>query len=580
MNAETNNTSMSSVRVCQNCKKDFVIEPDDFAFYEKIKVPAPTWCPECRLIKRFACRGERSLFKRKCNLCGQDKILMYSPESPYTVYCFPCWWSDKWGAESYGKDYNFQKPFFEQFKDLFLKVPRMGIIQQGHVVNSDYTNRASDNKDCHLIFAANQNENCSYGTAIWTSKDSMDVYNLRSSELCFECIDCFGCNRLMYSQECNTCSSSAFLLNCKNCTDCFGCVNLRNKNYCYFNEQLTKDEYKKRIAEFQLGSRGNVEKIRAKFKEFSKKFIVPALVENHSAEVSGNWLEECKNVQSAFNCERAEDGKYLFGITDGKDMMDYTYWSQFSELIYESSSIGRQCSGVFFSNECWDQLIRAQYCINCHSSSDLFGCVGLRKKQYCILNKQYTKEEYEALVPKIIEHMDAMPYKDFLGREWRYGFAFPIDMHAFAYNETIAQELFPTTKEGAEKQGYKWFSPEPKGHTVTLRGENVPDSIDQVDDKILKETIGCVHEGECNHLCTEAFKIRQSDLNFYKRMGIPIPKLCHNCRHYERLKQRNPLKLWHRKCMKPGCTNEFKTSYSPDRSEIVYCESCYNNEVA
>jgi hypothetical protein len=30
-------------------------------------------------------------------------------------------------------------------------------------------------------------------------------------------------------------------------------------------------------------------------------------------------------------------------------------------------------------------------------------------KEYCILNKQYTKEEYEILVPKIIEHMKTFP---------------------------------------------------------------------------------------------------------------------------------------------------------------------------
>jgi predicted small metal-binding protein len=99
-----------------------------------------------------------------------------------------------------------------------------------------------------------------------------------------------------------------------------------------------------------------------------------------------------------------------------KDVMDYTYWGKSSELIYECSSIGYQCSQVYFSNECWEQLVRAQYCVNCHGSSDLFGCVGLRKKQYCILNKQYTKEEYEELVPKIIEHMNEMPYTDSLQR--------------------------------------------------------------------------------------------------------------------------------------------------------------------
>ncbi|MFA6189898.1 MAG: hypothetical protein WC711_00045 [Candidatus Staskawiczbacteria bacterium] len=568
----------SENKQCQNCKKDFVIEPDDFAFYEKMKVPAPTWCPECRLIKRLSWRNERALFKRKCNLCGQDKILIFPQDSPYTVYCYSCWFSDKWDAQSYEKDYNFQKPFFEQFKELFIKVPRMGTISQGRNTNSEYTNRASNNKDCYLIFAANGNENCLHGTSIWDSKDSIDNYNIHTCELCFECIDCYGCSRLMYSKECNDCLNSAFLLNCKNCTDCFGCVNLRNKNYCWFNEQLTKEEYKERISKINLGNREELEKIQMQFLEFSKKFIVPALVENHSTNVSGNWLNECKNVSVAFNCEKVEDGKYLFGILEAKDVMDYTYWGKTAELIYECSSIGYECSQVAFSNECWDQLIRAQYCVNCHGSSDLFGCVGLKKKQYCIFNKQYTKEEYEVLVPKIIEHMNNMLYTDSFGRKYYYGSTFPLEINTFAYNETIAQELFPITKEEALKQGYRWAEPEAKKHTITLQTGDVPNSIAEVDENILKEIIGCEHGGKCNHQCTEAFKVTQRDLDFYKRLGAPVPRLCPNCRHFARLAQRTPVKIFKRKCAK--CKADIKTSYSSDRPEIVYCKTCYNNEVA
>src|SRR3989344_554759 len=44
----------SEIKQCQNCKKSFTIEPEDFAFYEKMKVPAPTWCPECRLQRRLS----------------------------------------------------------------------------------------------------------------------------------------------------------------------------------------------------------------------------------------------------------------------------------------------------------------------------------------------------------------------------------------------------------------------------------------------------------------------------------------------------------------------------------------------
>ena len=62
-------------------------------------------------------------------------------------------------------------------------------------------------------------------------------------------------------------------------------------------------------------------------------------------------------------------------------------------------------------------------------------------------------------------------------------------------------------------------------------------------------------------------------------MNIPIPRRCFHCRHMNRVKRRNPFKLWYRKCMKEGCNNEFETSYAPDRPEIVYCEKCYQGEV-
>jgi len=66
--------------------------------------------------------------------------------------------------------------------------------------------------------------------------------------------------------------------------------------------------------------------------------------------------------------------------------------------------------------------------------------------------------------------------------------------------------------------------------------------------------------------CHKDFDILADDISLHERMDLPIPKLCPNCRHYQRLKQRNPLKLWHRKCMRPGCNNEFETSYAPGQA--------------
>jgi hypothetical protein len=212
----------------------------------------------------------------------------------------------------------------------------------------------------------------------------------------------------------------------------------------------------------------------------------------------------------------------------------------------------------------------------------------VQKKQYCIFNKQYTKEEYEALVSKIIQHMNEMPYVDKRGRIYRYGEFFPSELALFAYNESLAFSDFPLTKEQAIAEGYTWQESEEKDYKITLEPEAIPDNIKDVTDDIIKESVGCAHRGKCSCKCTTAFKITKQELDFYRTNDLPIPRLCHNCRHVRRSKNQRPLKLWHRRCMcdkqhtqhSGRCPNEFETSYAPDRPEIVYCESCYNNEVA
>jgi hypothetical protein len=173
-----------------------------------------------------------------------------------------------------------------------------------------------------------------------------------------------------------------------------------------------------------------------------------------------------------------------------------------------------------------------------------------------------------------------MPYTDKKGIIYKYGEFFPVEFSPVSYNETVAQEYFPLTKEEALDKGYIWKDSDARDYKITKKSDDISDNIKDVDESILNEVIQCQHNQKCNEQCTQAFKITKEELQFYKKMNLPLPKLCPNCRHYHRLKQRNPLKLWHRKCMRQGCSNEFETSYAPDRPEIIYCEGCYNNEVA
>ncbi|MFA6190628.1 MAG: hypothetical protein WC711_03950, partial [Candidatus Staskawiczbacteria bacterium] len=162
----------SENKVCQNCKQDFIIEPDDFAFYEKMKVPAPTFCSECRLQRRLSWRNEWKLFRKK-DIHGKEIFSIFQGDSPVKILEVAEWYSDSFDPLSYSKDYDFSKPFFEQFKELFYQVPLMS-RSLTNPVRSDYCMNATDPKDCYLTFAVSYVENSAY--SIWGAK-SKDIFD-------------------------------------------------------------------------------------------------------------------------------------------------------------------------------------------------------------------------------------------------------------------------------------------------------------------------------------------------------------------------------------------------------------------
>ena len=331
-----------------------------------------------------------------------------------------------------------------------------------------------------------------------------------------------------------------------------------------------------------------MDEMRARFDDFKKKFIVPAIVTHHSKNVSGNWIENSKEVTRSFDCTNVEEGRYLFGAFRAKDVMDYSFWGAGAELIYEEINSGIQISNVQFGSDCWISLTDSQYVMNCHGSHDLFGCIGLRNTEYCVFNKQYSKEDYETLVAKIKDQMMTLPYRDAKGRAYGYGEFYPFELSPFGYNETLAYEFFPVDKASALARGYPWKEMEAKSHQTSIKALALPDDATTVASTITEHIIECAHAGNCNQQCTTAFRILPEDLELYKASRFPLPRLCPNCRHFERMARRNPIKLWPRECMcdKTGhihsgkCPNHFETSYAPERPETVYCENCYNAEMA
>jgi hypothetical protein len=594
MNSETKN--------CQNCKQDFVIEPADFEFYNKMKVPPPTWCPQCRLIQRLVWRSESCIFRRKDDATGEYIISSISPSAPVRVYNRKYWYSDAWDASEYAQDYDFSVPFFVQMKKLLGKVPLPSAYVTEPSINSEYCANATGPKDCYMVFAATRPERSLYLViAGIDARDTVDCHMITKTELCYWDVNVANSYKTMYSFDCDSCRDCLFCRDCVNCSDCYGCAGLRNKNYCFFNEQLSKEEYERRTSGIDLGSHAVVESEKERARRHWNLFPCKYMHGLKNVSCTGEYLYNSKNVRDSYRTRGAEDSRYCQNINLGpvKDAYDYTAWGEGAELIYYSQQVGDGAYNVRFCTSCFPQCREMQYSIGCVSSSNLFGCIGMRKKEYCILNKQYTKEEYERIVPKIIQHMRDIPYVDAKERVYSYGDFFPFDMVPCAYNETLAQELVPLVKDRAEAMGLRWADPIDRDYKITIKSSQLPDDISDVSDPVLNETIECEHGGTCNDGCSLAFRITSAELEFYRKMKIPLPRLCFRCRHMERVGWRNQPNFYSRSCQCSGrassngayanagrhahgdgpCPNRFQTAYAPDRPEIVYCEACYQAEI-
>ncbi len=523
-------------------------------FLQRMGLPLPTICRDERLRRRLANRNERRIYKDKCDLTGKSIISLYSPDKPYKVYSQEAWWSDSWDGRDYGRDFDFDRPFFEQLRELRRSVPRLSLMNT-KAENSEYCNITTSNKNCYLVFGGDYNEDCIYSVFSMHSKNCSDLYWVNRAELCYDLVDCSDVYNLKYSQNSYNCRDSAFLYECRGCKDCFMCVGLRNKQFYIFNKQYSPDGFKQEMKKYNLGSWKKVSELKVEFEKF--KFNFPRRYAHilNCENATGDNLGNIKNAMNCFDIEGpAEDiNDVLIGGWNLKDALNCDHVGHNIELIYEMVGSIESYNCAFGSFNWAGHDLR--YCdMVVNNCKNLFGCSNLKKSQYCILNKQYSEKEYFEMRDRIIEHMKEIG-------EW--GQFWPVQDSMWAYNETVANDYFPLSKTEALARGYNWLDEE-KMEIGT--GDEVPDEISKVDDSVLEKTFVCLISGR-------PYKINETELEMYRRLNIPIPTLAPETRNIERFKSRTPRKSWERKCAR--CSMEVLTTYSPDRKEIVYCEKCF-----
>lgn len=574
------------VKTCKHCNSSFNITDWDLNFYEKISpsfaspsgwsedwggvkkylIPSPTLCPDCRNQSRLVWRNERKLYHRKSDFNWNQIISIYSPDKDVKVFESDMWHSDKWNPLDYWKNFDFEKSFFEQFYELDKKVPKLNLVVFNNE-NSPYTNFVTWSKNIYLSWDVMNSQDLYYSNIIKNVANCSDLLDIQDSSNCYECIWGRNLNNCFYVYWSKSCYKSMFLYDCENVNESLFCVNLRNKKNYILNKEVTNEEYKKVL---ELIKQDKYQKYLNDFQKLLNESPKKNLRIENSENCYWELTSNSKNCFDSYLCESLENCKYMTVWQNMYLCMDTTIHNPECYLDYMAISWWKLKNAIW-NIFCWDSN-NLYYSNSCFFCSNCFWCSSLKNKEYCILNKQFSKEEYENLVPKIIEHMK---------NSWEWGEFFPSKLSPFWYNETVAQEYFPLDKNEALKSWFNWSDYEKQNwynweYYIPLKIEEYDEKVVWKDiaskniDELLKWILKCENSWK-------PYKIIKAELDFYIKHWLPIPKKHPDERHLDRLKLRNPRKLFDRNCDK--CWIKIKTTYSPDRKEIVYCWSCYEKEI-
>ncbi|MDP2670457.1 MAG: hypothetical protein Q8O99_06100 [bacterium] len=277
-----------------------------------------------------------------------------------------------------------------------------------------------------------------------------------------------------------------------------------------------------------------------------------------------------KQVQFSELVVNSENCKYCYCIRNMKNSYDITHYgaSNTNELLYECEGVGHGAYHLMFCKLCWGGSRDLLYCYECNNCANCFGSVGLRSQEYCIFNKQYTKEDYEKTVGKIITHMQTTGE--------RGEFFYP-SLSPFGYNESIATNNLPLTKDEATRLGYKRSDYEyhiniPENAPVIKPGDLSAEQRQalKTDDTIINKIILCEVSGK-------PFRIIRQELEFYRKHDLPLPKKHPEIRHQERFSQKPGGVLHLRTCDR--CGKQISSVYPIGYAGQVCCESCYQQMI-
>lgn len=287
--------------------------------------------------------------------------------------------------------------FLDEFRNLNQRYP----VLSTHVLRSENCDLGDYLASCHNAIYSFDDAQCKDILYLCDSFKAVNCYDgdyVVESENCYECVDIVKSYNCTFLNYCTRMVDSNFCHYCDDSDHLFGCVYLKYKKFCIFNRQYSEDEYNRKVQELlQRPAEQNI----IEMEQLSKQFPVTVTHVNNSENCDyGNQIFYSRNLYLCFDCAHSEEGGYQYDAHYNKSCYDLTQTFH-CEYCYECVDCARLNNCSFMVN-CEDMFDSA-FCENCANSHHLFGCCSLDKKQFCILNRQYSETEYKEKIKKIID---------------------------------------------------------------------------------------------------------------------------------------------------------------------------------
>ncbi len=549
-------------KTCQLTAQPFSISAEEADAYRRFDLPLPSICPQERHRRRLAFCSDGRFFWRQCDATG-EKIFSVFPENVgFPVVSLDYWRSAQWDPLLFGGDFDYHRSFFEQYQELWSKVPRPAYTLTS-VSGSAASHQCWDTKDSFMVFNALRASGSLYCAGLMDCASCVDCYHVVRCSDCYECLHCADCRSCGWSEFSTGCEDCRFVSHCTNCRYCLFCSGLEKKEYCLFNTELGKDDYEKVLHGWRFNMRQKIDYAKEVFTEFLADKPIPHIFANTLETNSGNSLIDCRHALDCFECSDCRDIVHCAWLSGASGCLEGLGFGSRVAQCAQFVAVANNAQCVVNCVECWNDVEKLDYCLFCEKSSNLLACIGLKGKEYCILNKQYTKKKFTEEREKIVRHLKARGV---------WGKFFPVVFSGLAYNQTAANELMPLAKIPAQMMGFVWDDSEEFIQPSLVLSEidqgaeeqflEMPDRLEALTDEIVRDAIFiCEMSGRF-------FRLTPEEVVFYRKMQIAPPSRAFEQRHRERVMRLPPWSMVQRKASR-GSAQMYSTYPENWRRPVV-----------